>query len=239
MSVARSENIAATESAGLPPRQKNAQVIVMRKGDQGGIEVLLQLRSYSMPVMPGYLAAIGGMRDRTDVHSGQTAIREVAEEAGLLDVGHLDCAPRALNERAIASGASCPRAFFKFAEGAQVDWWALLLDGSGTFESARDKWECADIRPLLPKLPGATSAPCFGHAWMLAADAQCIDSSVPLMGGLVRRITDAALALRSQPEIYHMGVTCAAQGSCAITRKRKLRAASPPGPEADEVIVLD
>mmetsp|Transcript_84992 Transcript_84992/g.147453 ORF Transcript_84992/g.147453 Transcript_84992/m.147453 type:complete len:276 (-) Transcript_84992:99-926(-) len=231
---------ASTGSAALPPRQKNAQVIVMRQDQHGEIQILLQLRSYSMPVMPGYLAAIGGMRDRADLHSGQTAVREVVEEAGLLDVGHLDCAPKPFQQRAAASGALCPRAFCKFAQGAEVDWWALLLDGCGTFEPARDKWECADIRPLLRKLPGASLAPCFGHAWMPAADVRSIDASVPLMGGLVRRVFEAVLALRSTEKICDMGLPCTDQVSRAVTKKRKVTIARTSLPKADEeVIVLD
>ena len=56
--------------------------------------------------------------------------------------------------------------------------WALLLDGPGTFEAARDTCECADIRHLLRKLPGAELAPCFGHAWVPIHRVADIDSTV-------------------------------------------------------------
>lgn len=57
--------------------------------DAGRLHVLLQLRSYHMPVpcrravvklagevMPGHLAAVGGMRDADDLDSSVTAVRE-------------------------------------------------------------------------------------------------------------------------------------------------------------------
>lgn len=183
-----------------PPRQKNAQVVILQQ-ESGQWFVLLQLRSYSMPVMPGHLAAVGGMRDPGDRDSSVTAVREVFEEAGLLDLGHLDMAPKALRERAMTSGAVPPRAFVKFQQGANVDWWALLLDGPGTFAPARDVCECADIAPLCKsKLPGARLAPCFGHAWLPTSSMQHVDSAVPLMGGLLRRVSEAVAA------VEHLGV---------------------------------
>ena len=67
-----------------PPRKVNAQVVVFSEHASGPC-VLLQLRSQAMPVMPGYLATVGGMRDETDADSTETARREVFEETGLLD----------------------------------------------------------------------------------------------------------------------------------------------------------
>mmetsp|Transcript_26997 Transcript_26997/g.78366 ORF Transcript_26997/g.78366 Transcript_26997/m.78366 type:complete len:201 (-) Transcript_26997:167-769(-) len=65
------------------PRRKNAQVVILSSDPGGGggggsdkLVVLLQLRSYSMPVMPGHLATVGGMRDYSDADSRVTAIRE-------------------------------------------------------------------------------------------------------------------------------------------------------------------
>ncbi|CAJ1354907.1 unnamed protein product [Effrenium voratum] len=155
------------------PRQKNAQV------------------------MPGHLATVGGMRDRTDPDSSVTAIREVFEETGLLDVGHLQGAESALQKRAEESGAPAPQRFFKFAEGANVDWWVLLLTGPGLFgEGVDSTTECADISWLLPWLPSAEPA-CFGHAWLCTDKVNEIPSSVQLMGGLHRRIREAVDALAS------------------------------------------
>lgn len=164
--------------------------------DSEQLYALLQLRSYDMPVMPGHLAAVGGIRDRGDRDSEVTAVREVFEEAGLLDLGHLPSAPQRLRDHAAAAGVPPPRAFVKFAEGANVDWWALLLDGPGGFDAARDAFECADIAPLLPRLPGAELAPSFGHAWVPTSRLHEIDSSIPLMGGLVRRVGEAVAAVQ-------------------------------------------
>merc|ERR1719464_2140833 len=120
--------------------------------------MLLQLRSYNMPVMPGHLATVGGMRDHGDADSRVTAMREVVEETGLLDLGLLEGAPAALRRQAVARDSTAPSALLKFAEGANVDWWVLLLSGPGVFDRARDLKECADIRMRLPKLPGAVLA---------------------------------------------------------------------------------
>lgn len=89
----------------------------------------------------------------------------------------------------------CPR----FGEGAHVDWWLLLLSGSGTFlETSLDgSLECADISTLLPHLPGAQRAPCFGHAWVEAERVNEIPTSVQLMGGLQRRVREALDILSS------------------------------------------
>lgn len=88
----------------------------------------------------------------------------------------------------------------RFGEGAQVDWWLLLLSGPGTFETAEDGWkECADISTLLPSLPGAQLAPCFGHAWLPANRINEIPESVQLMGGLQRRVREALDVLGARP----------------------------------------
>lgn len=178
------------------PRQKNAQVVILSL-DSDEPFVLLQLRSYDMPVMPGHLATVGGMRDAGDRDSAATAVREVFEETGLLDVGLLEQASGSLRSRAVKAGAVSPQAFFKFAEGANVDWWALLLDGPGSFGPALDTCECADITAVLPELPGAEPAPCFGHAWVPAARTREFGAAVPLMGGLVRRIDEALAAVEA------------------------------------------
>jgi len=172
-------------------------VIILRE-DSEQLCVLLQLRSYDMPVMPGHLAAVGGMRDPEDPDSSVTALREVYEESGLLDIGHLKGASKLLHDSAVSSSARAPRAFLKFGEGANVDWWVLLLNGPGTFDRARDACECADIAPLLSKLPGAELAPCFGHAWVPMFRIQHMDTSIPLMGGLLRRVSEAVAALEQQ-----------------------------------------
>eukprot|EP00434_Breviolum_minutum_P009241 symbB.v1.2.008144.t1/scaffold509.1/size193965/14 len=180
-------------------RQKNAQVLIMRN-DTGNFHVLLQLRHWAMPVMPGHLAAVGGMRDRTDIDSSFTAVREVFEETGLLDVGHLPAAGANLRAKARERGSLIPQTFCKFGEGAQVDWWLLLLSGPGTFETAEDgRKECADISTLLPSLPGAQLAPCFGHAWLPANRINEIPEFVQLMGGLQRRVREALDVLGARP----------------------------------------
>eukprot|EP00927_Polykrikos_kofoidii_P054024 TRINITY_DN48519_c0_g1_i1.p1 TRINITY_DN48519_c0_g1~~TRINITY_DN48519_c0_g1_i1.p1 ORF type:complete len:241 (-),score=18.12 TRINITY_DN48519_c0_g1_i1:57-779(-) len=178
------------------PRQKNAQVVVLSQFAQD-MHVLLQLRSMNMPVMPGHLATVGGMRDRRDRDSRCTALREASEETGLVDLGHLRGAAHRLRSRAVALGANPPVAFAKFGEGANVDWWVVELDGAGTFEAhAEDAHECDDIRPLIPSLPiGTFAAHSFGHAWVPVRRLHELDPSLPLMGGLVRRINEGYSAL--------------------------------------------
>ena len=90
--------------------------------------------------------------------------------------------------------------FLRFGEGAQVDWWVLLLSGPGTFlETSLDgAAECADISGLLPSLPGARLAPCWGHAWVDAERVNEIPRSVQMMGGLQRRVREALDLLRAR-----------------------------------------
>eukprot|EP00439_Symbiodinium_sp_Y106_P076734 s3511_g15.t2 len=99
-----------TQHAGA--RQKNAQVVILRRS-LGNLYVLLQLRSFAMPVMPGHLATVGGMRDAADRDSSITAVREVFEECGLLDVGLVPQAPHNLRQHAQGSGARQPKHFSK------------------------------------------------------------------------------------------------------------------------------
>jgi len=98
----------------------------------------------------------------------QTAIREVWEETGLLDLGRLVGAPadvlRAAEEAEEAVRA--PLLFRIFHTLTTTDLWVLLLDGEGSFRPAPDANASADIAPLLPELPGAVAAPAFGHAWV-------------------------------------------------------------------------
>ena len=83
----------------------------------------------------------------------------------------------------------------RFGEGNEVDWWVLLLDGPGTFEKSMDgERECEDISLALPRLPGAEAAECFGHAWVPAWRLHEI-AGLPLMGGLLRRVSDAVAAV--------------------------------------------
>lgn len=58
--------------------------------------------------------------------------------------------------------------------------------------------ECADISRMLPHLPSAKLAPCFGHAWMEAARVPELPKSVELMGGLQRRVGEAVEALTAR-----------------------------------------
>jgi len=60
----------------------NAQVIILHEFN-GRWWVLIQKRSYSCVVMPGYAAAIGGQSDPGE-YSDATAMREVIEETGLI-----------------------------------------------------------------------------------------------------------------------------------------------------------
>lgn len=162
-----------------PPRPMNAQVVILEYGHEDGLlRVLIQKRSNRMSVMPGYLGAVGGMRDRSDADSRATAYREMAEETGLT--------------RGIALHPS------KFAEGAKVDWYVMRLENPVFAEKAPDQWECGDIGEAMPFLPPTSvCAACHGHAWVPVADLHMIHSSQKLMGGLIQRIREA---------VHHIGL---------------------------------
>merc|ERR1740121_3197781 len=162
-----------------PPRRVNGQAVLLRRGPDGDLEVLLQRRSERMPVMPGYLATVGGMCSSRDPDSRYTTMREVSEETGLLD--------------GVVAGPA------KFAEGARCDWYVLLLDEPRFEPCAKDRWECDDIRKSLPFLPASsTAADCFGHAWVPVDCLGEIDESLqPLMGGLLHRVRQAVDHLRA------------------------------------------
>lgn len=184
-----------------PPRKEsNAQVIIMRENRTlKKLYVLMQQRSYEKEVMPGFLAAVGGRLEVSDPNSAVTAVREVAEETGLLDLWPFGGAPRWLLRDLVGSQIEMPtppQSFVKFDEGPNVDWWVMLLHGSGTFSMARDASHCEDIAPILDLIPGAVAAPCFGHFWMPVDHIFDIPDSIPKMRGLQYRIRDAVRALQ-------------------------------------------
>lgn len=182
------------------PRLKNAQVVILRKVGTN-FHVLLQRRSYKAKKMPGYLATVGGKRDSTDQDSSVTAVREVAEETGLTDIWCMRGAPPWVLHSLVRSSARLPpppQDFVKFDEGNNVDWWVLLLHGSGTFLAPKDPDSCADIAPLLPKLPGAVLAPCFGHAWVPLKQLKRIHGSLQCMSGMRSKIYQALAKLRDR-----------------------------------------
>jgi len=173
-------------------RAVNGQAVILRLEPHGSYEVLLQRRSESMPVMPGHLAAIGGRRDHTDTDSRFTAMREVEEETGLLFQSlRWEVEP------------------VKFAEGAKVDWYVMLVQSPLFAERANSRWEVADARHVLPLLPAsATLAECFGHLWLPVWDLAHIDElQQPLMGGLVNRVWEAVTHL--QWVLSELGGGCA------------------------------
>lgn len=153
-----------------PPRKVNGQAVIF-SAEQGQLEVLLQLRSESMAVMPGFLGSIGGCRSGRDADSRATALREVIEETGLQ--GGILFAP------------------VKFAQGEKCDWFVMKLERP-MFAPAKDSHECGDIRKQLHRLPpSAHVADCYGHAWVAVEEVPRITESLPLMGGLVGRIRAA------------------------------------------------
>jgi len=181
-----------------PLREKNAQMIVLKKQEEQFF-ALLQLRSDDAERMPGHLTSIGGKREPTDKDSSATAVREAYEEAGLLDLAYLEGTPAWLHtEDGIfylkRLYVPPPQKLVKFSEGAEVDWWVLLLEGSGVFEIAQDADACADVKPLLPLLPqGAHKAPCFGHLWLPVDGKHPFENTpeVQVMTGLKRKICEA------------------------------------------------
>ena len=168
-----------------PPRQVNGQAVILRSGRDGRLEVLLQRRSDEMPVMPGFLGSVGGMRDRTDPDSRHTALREVHEETGLVS-------PAAVGPA-------------KFAQGARCDWYVMLLESPQFVPRAPSHWELGDIERAMPFLPAsAARAECYGHAWVPVDCLVEIDGRrQPLMTGLLHRVGQAVQHLR------------AVQGGCA------------------------
>merc|ERR1711974_69427 len=124
------------------------------------------------------MGAVGGMRDRSDADSRETACREVAEETGLTT--------------GIALQPS------KFGEGANVDWYVMRLENPVFADKAADEWECGDIDDAMPFLPPTSvHAACYGHAWVPVADLHMIHKSQKLMGGLIQRIREA---------VHHIGL---------------------------------
>jgi len=191
------------------PRQKNAQVVIVRES-AGELTALMQLRSSKARKMPSHLATVGGQRNEEDKDSRATAIREVFEETGLLDVGLVDGAPQWLYKQAVISGAAVPRMFVKYKESHNVDWYVLLLGGAGSFVPARDADACQDISPLVKQLTGlaeanARVAPCFGHAWLSPYSVEHAPERrvTRLMSGLSRSVHQAMVTLVCRGAVSH------------------------------------
>jgi len=176
------------------PRKVNAQVVVMRRDIEGKLWVLLQRRGLSSAICPGRLAAVGGRRELSDSNSQSTAIREVFEETGLLDLGFSRGAPPELLRAAKDAEAKKPLAFFPFQQGGVVDWFLLLLDGDGTFVPAPHKQSNADIGPLMAAISGAVPSPAFGHAWVPVHEAVLIGDE-DCYGGLAHRVQEAVACI--------------------------------------------
>eukprot|EP00930_Biecheleria_cincta_P072934 TRINITY_DN6027_c0_g1_i1.p1 TRINITY_DN6027_c0_g1~~TRINITY_DN6027_c0_g1_i1.p1 ORF type:complete len:580 (+),score=93.88 TRINITY_DN6027_c0_g1_i1:63-1802(+) len=156
------------------PRRVNAQAIILQQDRErpGKWQVLLQLRSERMQMMPNHLAAIGGCRSAVDPDSRATCLREVQEECGLL------------------GGIAVPPC--KFAEGGKCDWYVIKVKDPVFKPHAETQFECGDIRVILPLLPASTCiADCYGHAWLPTDDLDRIDKRLPLMGGLLGRVSGA------------------------------------------------
>merc|ERR1712232_329078 len=136
----------------------------------GQTEVLLQKRSDRMPVMPGHLATIGGMRDQSDENCRVTTLREVEEETGLM------------------SGILIRPS--KFAEGAKCDWYVMRVSAPRFAKRASSIDECGDMAKALPWMPATASlAECRGHAWVPMKDLHLIDvHQQPIMRGLLKRV---------------------------------------------------
>jgi Ca2+-binding EF-hand superfamily protein/8-oxo-dGTP pyrophosphatase MutT (NUDIX family) len=184
-----------------PARRKHAQVIILRERptEANHYDVLLQRRSLDKEFAPGQLAGVGGKRDRTDQDSLSTAMREIYEETGLLDILSHPDAPSTMFRSLVNSTLTIPnppRLFLKFQEGKRVDWFVLLLDGSGSFGTAADASGNADFGPMLDKIPFAVLAPCFGHAWVPIERLHEIPMSTKMFGGLRSRVSDAWVAMQ-------------------------------------------
>jgi 8-oxo-dGTP pyrophosphatase MutT (NUDIX family) len=176
---------------------KNVQVIILReKGGQ--LDVLVQRRAHSLTSMPGMLSTVGGKWEPTDIDSSFTAVREVAEETGLLDVWSFGGAPDWLRQSILSShtAPSPPKNFVKLEDGKSVDWWVLLLQGSGTFVDAKDRDDCDDMEPILGELPpGSELSGSFGHAWVPVSRVGELPVGLPHMYGLDERVHEAVVAL--------------------------------------------
>jgi len=167
----RSQRHNSLQLRNLEPRKDaNAQVVIVNTAKA---QFLVQLRSMSMPFMPGHLGAVGGQRDADDIDSRHTAQREVFEECGMEDVW------------------TRPHDLLLFAQGMKCDWFVLPLpEAGGTFRKAKDRHECGDISRVMHLLPpGSTPSPAFGHAWVPIDQVELLDQlALPVMSGLVRRV---------------------------------------------------
>lgn len=182
-----------------PPRQKNVAVVILRQRGEG-FDMLLEKRSEDSRYLPGHLTAIQGYWDLPDRDSSITAARAVAERTGLLDLWPLQGVPSWLLRslfrlRPKIEVPPPPVNFLKFAEGQNVDWWVLLLEGSGTFVDEKDDPIVGDIAPMLKDLPDAELAPRFGHAWVPVSRLHDIDLDTPMMWGLRARASEAVTTI--------------------------------------------
>jgi len=178
----------------MRPWKKNAQVVVLREMEDGEWSVLLQRRGLDAAMGAGKLATIGGRREETDRDSFDTAVREVFEETGLLDLGHLPGAPPELRAMALARRAKSPLEFRLFTRGKFSDWWILVLDGGGTYIPAPHRSKCADVTDVTDMVEGAAVAPAFGHVWVPVSSAVRI-TPWDSIDGLVVRIRQAVFSL--------------------------------------------
>lgn len=60
--------------------QLTTEMLMLCKSNPVAFQVKSHQKYPSLKVMPGHLAAVGGMRDRTDIDSSFTAVREVRFE---------------------------------------------------------------------------------------------------------------------------------------------------------------
>jgi len=173
------------------PRKCNAQVIVLRWGEDGRLWMLVQRRSLTRTIGAGLYSSIGGKREDFDLNSRSTAMREVFEETGLLDLGRLEGTPPPLQEIAEESGAHAPVQFHIFARSRYVDWWFILLDGMGKYMPAAHAIHCEGMKDSMHELEGGILAIPFGHAWV-PVDSMLRVPSWRLSSGLDERIREAA-----------------------------------------------
>ena len=128
--------------------------------------------------MPGFIGAIGGQKEKCDLNSRDTALREVEEETGLL------CNDKFWKNNYKLLGPK------KFTEGKNVDWFYITIPSSFSNDSElnwftkyiKSKNECSNtshitnlFRPYNTEIPILWHVP-FGHCWV-EKGGKCIDKS--------------------------------------------------------------
>jgi len=189
----------------LRPRAVSANVVVVRQDEQGDYWVLLHRQAH-WAKRTGTLAVLHGKHEDWEEDSRVTAIREVVEEAGLLDAEHFEGAMEAYHDLAERRHAPPPLKFELIHQSPRSDWWLLQIQGEGVFTPQLVTTKSAPIRPMLSRFDEAVYAPTPvpGHAWFrldraIEAPPHLFHWGLPERLADVRSYLDRAEEQRSSP----------------------------------------